>query len=66
MLLTYEQCKFLGKYLESIDSQENDTYIALKPDNIPPKAKKRLLGFDEHFFRLNGYHMIKNYEELIN
>ncbi len=65
MLWTSDQIKRYDKYLKCED-EEKDIFFAIDPTNIPQKEKELLLDDDEWFFYSNGYHMIRNYEELKN
>ena len=67
MLLTLDQARFLGKYLDHIDDGMYSRYRlreGIRVEDIPSDDLAELKDYDDSYFLLYGRHMVEDYDKL--
>ena len=65
MLLSLNQARFLGKYLDHIDDGMNSRYRlreGIRVEDIPSDDLAELKDYDDSYLLLYGRHMIEEFE----
>ena len=67
MLLTLDQARFLGKYLDHIDEGLYSSYKlkkGIRIEDIPSEDIEELKEYDDTYHLLYGKHMIEEFESI--